>query len=45
MVGLLPDGTINNIAVLEHKETPGLGDKMQKKKSMKRVGTYCQIKL
>ncbi len=33
MVGLLPDGTINNIAVLEHKETPGLGDKMEKKKS------------
>ncbi|MBU1369924.1 MAG: RnfABCDGE type electron transport complex subunit G [Bacteroidetes bacterium] len=33
MVGLLPDGTINNISVLEHKETPGLGDKMQKAKS------------
>jgi len=33
MVGLLPDGSINNISVLEHKETPGLGDKMQKKKS------------
>lgn len=33
MVGLLPDGTINNISVLEHKETPGLGDKMGKKKS------------
>jgi electron transport complex protein RnfG len=33
MVGLLPDGTINNISVLEHKETPGLGDKMQKDKS------------
>jgi len=28
MVGLLPDGSINNIAVLEHKETPGLGTKM-----------------
>ena len=28
MVGLLPDGKINNIAVLEHKETPGLGTKM-----------------
>ena len=28
MVGLLPDGTINKIAVLEHKETPGLGSKM-----------------
>ncbi len=33
MVGFLPDGTINNISVLEHKETPGLGDKMQKNKS------------
>jgi len=28
MVGLLPDGKINSIAVLEHKETPGLGTKM-----------------
>ena len=34
MVGLLPDGTINNVSVLEHKETPGLGDKMQKNKSV-----------
>jgi electron transport complex protein RnfG len=33
MVGFLPDGTLNNIAVLEHAETPGLGDKMEKKKS------------
>lgn len=33
MVGLLPDGTINEVAVLEHKETPGLGDKMERKKS------------
>ena len=33
MVGLLPDGTINNISVLEHKETTGLGDKMSKSKS------------
>ncbi len=28
MVGILPDGTINNYVVLEHKETPGLGTKM-----------------
>lgn len=28
MVGLLPTGEITNIAVLEHKETPGLGTKM-----------------
>lgn len=33
MVGLLPDGTINSIEVLSHKETPGLGDKMEKSKS------------
>ena len=33
MVGFLPDGTIHNISVLEHSETPGLGDKMDKKKS------------
>lgn len=28
MVGFLPDGTINNIVVLEQKETPGLGTNM-----------------
>jgi electron transport complex protein RnfG len=28
MVGFAPDGSIVNTAVLEHKETPGLGDKM-----------------
>jgi Na+-translocating ferredoxin:NAD+ oxidoreductase subunit G len=33
MVGFLPDGTISNTSVLEHKETPGLGDKMQQNKS------------
>jgi electron transport complex protein RnfG len=33
MVGFLPDGTINEITVIEHKETPGLGDKMEKDKS------------
>ncbi|MBN2693650.1 RnfABCDGE type electron transport complex subunit G [bacterium] len=30
MIGFLPDDTINNISVLEHKETPGLGSKMEK---------------
>ena len=30
LTGFLPDGTINDIAVLELKETPGLGDKAQK---------------
>ena len=33
MVGFLPDGSIYDIAVLEHLETPGLGDKMEKGKS------------
>lgn len=33
MVGFLPDGSIQNISVLDHKETPGLGDKMQASKS------------
>jgi len=33
MIGMLDGGTINNTAVLAHKETPGLGDKMDIKKS------------
>ncbi len=33
LVGFLPGGTIKEIAVLEHKESPGLGDKMLKSKS------------
>ena len=33
MVGFAPDGTILHISVLEHKETPGLGDKIDKSKS------------
>lgn len=33
IVGFLPDGTINNSNVLVHKETPGLGDKTDIKKS------------
>ena len=33
MVGFEPDGTINNISVLQHAETPGLGDKIEKSKS------------
>lgn len=32
MVGFKPDGTIYNISVLEHKETPGLGTKMAEAK-------------
>ena len=33
MVGLLPDGSIQDTVVLDHKETPGLGDKMDRAKS------------
>ncbi|WP_294591366.1 RnfABCDGE type electron transport complex subunit G [uncultured Rikenella sp.] len=33
MVGFLPDGTIKDISVISHAETPGLGDKIQKSKS------------
>jgi electron transport complex protein RnfG len=33
MVGFMDDGTIYNTAVISHKETPGLGDKMDKRKS------------
>lgn len=29
MVGFKPDGSINKIVVLDHKETPGLGSKMK----------------
>ncbi|MCL2416509.1 MAG: RnfABCDGE type electron transport complex subunit G [Bacteroidales bacterium] len=29
MVGLLPDGTIHNIDVIRHRETPGLGDRIE----------------
>ncbi len=33
MVGFLPDGSINSVEVIAHKETPGLGDKMESTKS------------
>jgi electron transport complex protein RnfG len=33
MVGFAPDGTIIDIAVIQHSETPGLGSKMEKGKS------------
>ena len=33
MVGFKPDGSIIDIAVIIHSETPGLGDKMEKGKS------------
>jgi electron transport complex protein RnfG len=37
MVGFTPDGSIYDITVLEHKETPGLGDKIDKKKSLNKT--------
>jgi electron transport complex protein RnfG len=33
MVGFRVDGTITSVSVLDHQETPGLGDKIQKGKS------------
>ena len=33
MVGFAPDGKIIDISVLQHQETPGLGDKIEKSKS------------
>jgi len=33
MVGFSPDGSIIDIAVIKHAETPGLGDKMERSKS------------
>ncbi len=33
MVGFAPDGSIIDVAVIKHAETPGLGDKMEKGKS------------
>jgi electron transport complex protein RnfG len=33
MVGFAPDGSIIDIAVIKHAETPGLGDKMERDKS------------
>jgi electron transport complex protein RnfG len=33
LVGFLADGTINNINVISHNETPGLGDKISPQKS------------
>jgi electron transport complex protein RnfG len=32
MVGFLPDGSIQDISVVQHKETPGLGTKMKEPK-------------
>lgn len=33
MVGIKADGNISSISVIEHKETPGLGDKIEASKS------------
>jgi electron transport complex protein RnfG len=41
MVGFTEEGKIYDITVLEHQETPGLGDKIEKKKSYdKKTGLY-----
>ena len=32
MAGFLPNGSIHNVTVLQHKETPGLGTKMSEPK-------------
>ncbi len=37
LVGITPQGDITKISVLEHKETPGLGDKIEPAKSDFRV--------
>ncbi len=33
LVAVLPDGTLGGVRVLSHKETPGLGDKIEEAKS------------
>ncbi len=33
MVGVMPDGTIHDVMTISHAETPGLGDKIEKRKS------------
>jgi electron transport complex protein RnfG len=33
LLGLRPDGTVAGVRVLEHRETPGLGDKIELRKS------------
>lgn len=41
MVGFTAEGKIFDITILEHQETPGLGDKIEKKKSYdKQTGLY-----
>jgi electron transport complex protein RnfG len=41
MVSFTPDNKIYNVSVLEHRETPGLGDKIEKVKSLdKNTGKY-----
>jgi len=43
MVGFLKDGTINNTAVVSHKETPGLGDKMDVKNLISQFSLKVKI--
>ncbi len=39
MVGFKPDGSVNQIVVLEQKETPGLGTKMKEPKFMRQFAS------
>jgi len=32
LMGVLPDGTVSGVRVLDHRETPGLGDKIEEQK-------------
>lgn len=42
MVGFLPDGSINNVVVLQQNETPGLGSNMSKEKF---VGQFIKLNI
>ena len=50
MVGFLADGTINNICVLDQKETPGLGSRISDKTFIRQYikkdlsGFNCHVK-
>jgi len=43
MVGFNPDKTIQNIVVLEQKETPGLGTKMKDDKFIRQLAENCGV--
>lgn len=37
LVGVLPDGSVNGLEILDHKETPGLGQKIEDEKWTQKV--------